>query len=286
MGPLTRVERAFESMMKLFEPKNFHPIDLCRLALHGLEGGCRKGLRRTYAPNTFIIQLHRTDYQELYPFLKVITQEITTELQQAINTRNYVLAGDLEVVLRESAQVKEGVPEVQAVVRSEAEPDSVVCDASLSDDPRVDWQGDAPVAEDPTAKATSPIQEFADLHHQEEAYTVVMEEGKTIVGERNFTDDDVFHQPHHISGSAALTVKPAAGRDVTPFIANSSRPSGSPGEIILQTNIPGVSLLIDNGRIQLENCMGYEKVAVDGMVQPLCEVKKGSIGPLELHFSA
>ena len=54
MGLLTKVEEILDIPMDLFHRRRgFHPIDLNRMVRRCMEQGSRKGIKRTYVPNNF-----------------------------------------------------------------------------------------------------------------------------------------------------------------------------------------------------------------------------------------
>lgn len=253
MGFLTKVENFISKPMdRIFKQKGFHPIDLSRLALRCMEKGCRKGLRNTYAPNTFLIYLHTTDYKDLYPFINVICTDIKSELQKMVDERNYVLAAELEVRLFESTEAREGIPEIRGVVCCETEPDSVLSSTSLGDDLNIEID----TTEGYSLKDTT-------------RYTENLEEGMTIVRGDAQEKESILPSSHN---SFELMTIAERGKKHTQ-------------EVTLQTNIPGVSLLFSQDGVALENCLEYDKISVNDKVSSFTKLHDGSvvrIGGLEL----
>lgn len=285
MGLLTKVENILSKPMeKIFKQKGFHPIDLSRLALRCLEKGCRKGMRRTYAPNTFLIYLHTSDYKDLYPFLKGIAEDITSELQRMVDERKYILAGDIEVRLLERATVKEGLPEIRGVVCCESEPDSVVSSTSLDDNLDLEIE----INSSEQYKSGSDDKSGDSATENNAAYTTIMEEGKTIVREDGW-DEEMFlsaNDQEPTPGSGSVVEATSHATNSLPLLVEKEKHSSK--VVVLQTNIPGVSLHIDVDYIMLENCLEYDKITVDGTVRPLTKLGAGSvvrIGELELKVS-
>ncbi|CAG37161.1 FhaA domain-containing protein [Desulfotalea psychrophila] len=255
MGFLTKVENILNIPMEKFHQGNdFHPIDLCRLAVRCLEQGCKKGLRRTYAPNTFHIYLHSNDYNELYPFLKVISSDIQAELERHIEERKYVLASNLEVFLFESTKVKPKRPEIKGLVCCESEPDTVLSSTVLEESMERDTiLSCAKQEQESQSTVQAGVNEYLD-----EPLTIVCDyEGESVAPEVEST----------MPAEAGLQINSAS----------------------LLTNIPGVLFqIMQNGDVCLENCLGYKKVTVDGEVCERMLLRDGSvvkIGPFEMTYS-
>jgi hypothetical protein len=125
---MTRIEEIINIPMDyIFHRRaGFQPVDLVRLAMRCMERQARKGIRQTYAPNRFSVVLHPSDYRELYGFLGILRSEIKGELRRVVEERNYLLAGDLEVEIVEEARIKKGLPEVQAFMQGEQQPNESV----------------------------------------------------------------------------------------------------------------------------------------------------------------
>ncbi len=267
MGLLTKVENILSAPMELFHKRQgFHPVDLSRMALRCLEQGCRKGLRQVYAPNTFLIQLHPNDYNELYAFNKVIIQDIVAELERVVQERKYTLAGEIEVSLHESQTIREGVPEIRGVVRCESEPDSILSTVIL------EQEGDDDGSREDSGPSCYPfekvkVQENLFNEVKQDVDNPIPEEGRTVLREKEDETDKEENQPCcHLPQCM----------------------DEAPEMTTLETNILGVSLRIGNGEIYLENCLEYEKVTVDGQVKPLAKLAEGSvisIGGFELRLT-
>jgi|GEM_PF-6158623 len=140
MALMTRIEEIINIPMEyIFHRRaGFQPVDLVRLAMRCMEQRTRKGIRQTYAPNRFSVLLHPSDYRELFGFLGILQSEIKGELRRVVEERNYLLAGELEVEILEEGRIKKGLPEVQAFMLGEAQPDASMvmdeADRSLTGD--------------------------------------------------------------------------------------------------------------------------------------------------------
>lgn len=158
MGLLTRIEDILSLPMEaLHARKGFHPVDLNRMALKTLEQGCRKGIRKMYAPNTFRVFLHPADHDELSAFLQGIAADIKSELLRVVRERDYLLAGDLQVKIIKDEDVQAGKPQIQGFMEGQTEPASslVLPDEETGTEP---VQG-APAREDQDPKTVIMLEE-------------------------------------------------------------------------------------------------------------------------------
>ena len=120
MGLLTKIEEILSVPLELFHKRaGFHPVDLNRLAVRSMEKGCRKGVRKVYAPNAFAIRLSPADYEDLRPFLEIMRSDICGELRRVVDERNYFLVGDLFLEIIRDSSIPEGAPKVDAIIKGE-----------------------------------------------------------------------------------------------------------------------------------------------------------------------
>ena len=105
-------ERALEGLIEGVFTRPFrrrvHPRQIAHNLTRRLEEGKVVSLRRVYAPNGFIILLHRSDLANLAPFRKELAAEMERYLADWVCQNRYHLCGPLQVELQASDRVRPG----------------------------------------------------------------------------------------------------------------------------------------------------------------------------------
>ena len=296
--------------MELFHKrKGFHPVDLNRMALRCMEQGGRQGINRIYAPNDFVIMLHPSDYQEISPFLHTIRSEILQELKITVADRNYLLAGELTLKLKADDTAEEGKPMVRGRMSGKDEPDSVVKYEKEYTEPPSDGQ-DA----DATNKTGSNVILSDSLTTLEEGVTVLREGNperamEVLSGIRK--DACNVPQYHAVMGVCHQLLDHADEakehysqlQDMQPDVSSAlllgyDGLSSAPDEkketktqkksagYRLEANIAGVSLVIRDNELILENRYRDPAASVDGKVTEAVVIERGNVvtlGTVRLH---
>src|SRR5687767_10893125 len=77
--------------------RRVHPRQVAHQLTRRMEEGKVVSLRRVYAPNGFIVHLHRSDLNALGPFLRDLASEMERYLADWVCQNRYYLCGPLRV---------------------------------------------------------------------------------------------------------------------------------------------------------------------------------------------
>src|SRR5687768_5836593 len=105
-------ERALEGLIEGVFTRPFrarvHPRQIAQRLARRLEEGKVVSLRRVYAPNGFIVQLHPRDLTALAPFQSELAGELERYLADWVCQNQYYLCGPLHVEFQASDRVRPG----------------------------------------------------------------------------------------------------------------------------------------------------------------------------------
>ena len=105
-------ERALEGLIEGVFTRPFrarvHPRQIAQSLARRLEEGKMVSLRRVYAPNSFIVRLHRGDLSALAPFQNDLAGELERYLADWVCRNRYYLCGPLHVEFQASDRVRHG----------------------------------------------------------------------------------------------------------------------------------------------------------------------------------
>lgn len=105
-------ERALEGLIEGVFTRPFrrrvHPRQIAHILSRRLEEGKVVSLRRVYAPNGFIVHLHRSDLAALAPFHRELAGEMERYLADWVCQNRYHLCGPLQVQFQASDRVRPG----------------------------------------------------------------------------------------------------------------------------------------------------------------------------------
>jgi hypothetical protein len=105
-------ERALEGLIEGVFTRPFrrrvHPRQIAHSLSRRLEEGKVVSLRRVYAPNGFIVHLHRADLTTLAPFQRELADEMERYLADWVCQNRYHLCGPLRVEFQASDRVRPG----------------------------------------------------------------------------------------------------------------------------------------------------------------------------------
>jgi hypothetical protein len=118
-------ERALESLIEGLFTSPFrarvHPRQIARSLVRRLEEGKVVSLRRVYAPNSYVIRLHRRDLTTLVPFQNELADELERYLADWVCQNHYFLCGRLHVEFEASERVRPGGVRCEALLTSAPE---------------------------------------------------------------------------------------------------------------------------------------------------------------------
>jgi hypothetical protein len=105
-------ERALEGLIEGVFTRPFrrrvHPRQIAQGLVRRLEEGKVVSLRRVYAPNGFLVHLHRSDLSTLAPFQQELADELERYLADWVCQNRYYLCGPLRVEFQASDRVRPG----------------------------------------------------------------------------------------------------------------------------------------------------------------------------------
>jgi hypothetical protein len=105
-------ERALEGLIEGVFTRPFrrrvHPRQIAQSLVRRLEEGKVVSLRRVYAPNGFLVHLHRADLTALAPFQSDLAGELERHLADWVCQNRYYLCGPLRVEFQASDRVRPG----------------------------------------------------------------------------------------------------------------------------------------------------------------------------------